>query len=111
MKTTGLTHSFTSPINVEHTSGAVHVLAKQAQSTLELFTPSGLLDLTLHEGWGQIEWCYLVGTSAEDCEHINLHWSGGELTDYDGVFALPLPLISWLRTIGLRIDAESFEFD
>lgn len=111
MNTTGFTHSFTSPINREHASGNVCALADNARSTMELFTPSGLFDIGSNEGWGQVEWCYLVGTPAEDCEHINLHWQEGALTDYDGVFTLPVELIAWLRSLGLTVDAETFEFD
>lgn len=88
---------FYSPINVD--DGYVNHPQGEFESTMELFGDDPQKGLS-------IEW---VVEDGEFVEHIGLWFSGKKLTDYDGVFELPIQAIKMLRGLGYIVPADEFD--
>lgn len=100
VKSTGHTFAFESPINYEHSSGFTSQISENAKSEKELFAINGAIS---DAGKGVIVWVYNIGTKQEDVEHIGIWWENRKLTDYDGVFALPVQAIILLEQAGIKV--------
>ena len=100
MKTTGETFKFNSPINWEHSSGAVATISQDTESTFELFTKEGNIPST---GYGQIEWTFTDDSQQPGIEHIGVWWTNNNLDDYDGVFELPKQAIEFIQSLGVQV--------
>ena len=74
------------------------------KQTMQLFTETG----DLSEGVGQIEWIVGIGTDDEDLgAYIGVYWDEtNELTEYDGVFSLPIAAVQLLRKCGIKVPKE-----
>jgi hypothetical protein len=73
------------------------------KSTMELFTDD---EPKADNGYGSIEWIVFDGEDEIEVEHIGLWWSGKKLTDYDGVFSLPMEAIKLIRSYGITVSKD-----
>lgn len=103
MHTTGKIVKFNSPVNWEHSSGAVATISQDTESTFELFTKAGDIPST---GYGQIEWTFTDELQQPGIEHIGIWWTSNKLDDYGGVFELPKQAIEFIQSLGIQVGPD-----
>lgn len=92
--------SFTSNINIDN--GYTNEPQGDKLSEMELFTDADGTPNT-------IEWVvYDKNGDVEFVEHIGLWFEGKDLTDYDGVFELPVEAAKLIRKAGYRVSTSDF---
>jgi len=84
--------SFQSPINIDN-GYTNNNISKQAKSTISVDIPE--------DGRGSFQW---EVEELELYEEGGLWFEGNELTDYDGVFELPVQLLDFLESKGYNVD-------
>jgi len=91
---------------VTHGSWGQHDVGTHA-STMDIYWTPNLKGKVTREkirnGHGMIEWN--IGT-LDECEHIGIWTEEGNLTDYDGIMALPLEAAEILEMIGIKVSEE-----
>lgn len=92
--------TFTSNINVDN--GITNTPQGDKVSEMELFTDDDGVP-------SMIEWVvYDEEGDTEFVEHIGLWFEGKDLTDYDGVFELPIEAAKLIRKAGYRVSTSDF---
>ena len=95
---------FYSPINIEGSWG-MQAVSSNMRSTMEFFNNH-------NRGVGEIEWIvYDADGNDEFVEHIGIWYDieSRQITDYDGVFSLPLEAMQLLAYAGYTFDPEDWE--
>lgn len=93
--------SFTSNINIDN--GQRYIPQGNKVSEMELFTNDNGTPT-------MIEWVvYDEEGNTEFVEHIGLWFDGKTLTDYDGVFEIPVEALKLIRKAGYKAPKEDFE--
>lgn len=90
---------FQSPISIDN--GYTNSYQGEFKSTMELYLHEDddtMLLSTKRNGKGSIEW---IVEDSEMYENIGVWWEHGKLTDYDGVFELPIQAKKLLKKFGV----------
>lgn len=78
------------------------------QNGMQLTAPSKGVEIILHTRENEQDPCCAELISGEHHAEIGLLFEGKELSDYDGVFSLPLELGEMLRNAGYVVPEECF---
>jgi hypothetical protein len=108
MKSTGFAIEFETDIVLEYSCTPKPTPMGKAKCTMELFTADGTVK-TAGPAVGCIEWVIDYNDKEEqDVEHIGVWYDKEmELTDYDGLFDLPIQARELLNLAGIK----TTEFD